>query len=168
MTSRVLELQARQGRYRFCATPGCTTRVYTGKQFCAACYVATQEGDVEQSRYSRLLYAKRKEEARIAAGKPTPAYHCSRCVLWDHRCSIGIPEGVGTFAQDCAAFQLALTADTANPLHPETQDAVQGRLELAYAAAGRHDPTHPHHQLYTNVFGELDAKGISLEPVGGA
>jgi hypothetical protein len=168
MTSRVLELQARQGRYRFCATPDCTTRVYTGKQFCAACYAATAVGAADLSHRGRLLYAKRKEEARIAAGKPTPACHCSRCALWDHGCTIGIPEGIGTFAQDCAAFQLAMTADTTNPLHPATQDAVQGRLELAYATAGRHDPTHPFHSLYTDVFGELDAKGITLEPVGGA
>jgi hypothetical protein len=155
------ELQARQGRYRLCATPGCTTRIYTGGQLCGACYHASPEGIAEDNRHSRYLYGRRKEQARLAAGTPVPALHCSRCVHWENRCTMGFPDGIGTFAEDCAAFLLPMTMD--NLLHPFHQDVVQDRLERAYDAAGRNDPAHPQHLLYTNVFGELDAKGIHLE-----
>jgi hypothetical protein len=42
------------------------------------------------------------------------------------------------------------------------QDHVQARLDAAYALAGRHDPAHPKHAIYTGVFEELEEQGISL------
>ena len=38
-----------------------------------------------------------------------------------------------------------------NNCDPTQQQAVQDRLEQLYADAGRHDPDHPMHALYTGL-----------------
>lgn len=48
-------------------------------------------------------------------------------------------------------------------LHPRVQQPVQDRLDLAFFATGRDHADHPFHNLYTDVFGELEAKGIRLD-----
>jgi hypothetical protein len=50
-----------------------------------------------------------------------------------------------------------------NDLHPIVQQAVQDRLETAYCLAGRNDPDHPMHCLYTDLVGELKAKEITID-----
>ena len=157
------KLTVRQASYRLCATSGCRTKVHSGCQFCARCYRNTPEGAQEANQETRRRYWLHQEARRRAAGKPLPAFHCQRCRLWDGRCSIGIPEGIGTFAEDCSAYHPTMTADTNDVLHPIRQQEVQDRLERAYLAAGRDDASHPLFSLYTDVFGELDAKGIQLD-----
>jgi len=160
------KLTIRQAGYRLCETPGCNTRVHGAGQFCARCYAATPEGMRENNLNTRRAYWVRKEESRLRTGQPLPAYHCQRCTLWgEGRCSIGIPEGIGTFAEDCGAFTPQMF-DLDNVLHPMVQQDVQDRLEMAYLAAGRDKPDHPLHCLYTDVFGELNAKGIQLDGGG--
>jgi hypothetical protein len=155
------KLTVRQASYRLCLTAGCRTRVHGNRLHCARCYRNTPEGAQEANQDTRRRYWEHQEAKRQAAGKPLPAFHCQRCVQWEHRCLLGFPEGVGTFAEDCAAFLPAMTTD--NPLHPIQQQEVQYRLDRAYLAAGRQNPLHPFHARYTDVFGELAAKGIELD-----
>jgi len=148
--------------HRDCATPGCTTRVYGIGVLCAKCFALSPEG-----KHARAVQQQRRryellEDKRLARGDPAPAVHCTRCIHWHHGCGLGFPEGVGSFAEDCAVFSVTATDTPSEILHPDVQDMVQHLLERAYVLAGRTDRTHPYYALYTNVFGELKSKGISI------
>jgi hypothetical protein len=152
----------KQAGFRLCVTQGCRTRVHGGRQYCAVCYRSTPEGTRENNANSRRVYWERKEAARVNERQPLPALHCQRCRHWDGFCSLGIPEGIGTFAEDCSAFYPLMAANFTDPNHPIHQQVVQDRLERAYLTAGRNDPSHPLFSRYTDVFGELAAKGIEF------
>ena len=148
--------------HKVCATEGCSTRVYGVGLFCGKCFAASPEGKrLKQVQEQRRRY-ELKEAARVARGLPLPAVHCSRCIHWHFGCGMGFPEGIGSFAEDCAVFTVTAIDLDVETNHPDIQQMVQDRLERAYNAAGRHDPQHPYHSLYTDVFGELAAKGINI------
>ena len=148
--------------HKKCATPGCPTRVYNVGIFCAKCFLQTPEG-----KRQKLVQQQRKryevaEAARLARGEPAPAIHCTRCIHWHYGCGLGFPEAVGRFAEDCSVFTVTAIDPEIEALHPDIQQTVQDRLDRAYDLAGRSDPSHPFHSLYTDVFGELSAKGIAF------
>jgi len=145
-----------------CITEGCQTRVYSDGLLCAKCRAQTPEGKAEKALRSLKAGARRREKERIAAGRPLPETHCQRCVHWlSDSCSLGFPEGVGSFAEECSCYTVSEIDLNAETNHPDIQDGVQERLDRAYELAGRADPAHPQHCLYTNVFGELREKGLA-------
>ena len=158
-----LETTIRQSAFRRCHNPDCTRRVYGGGLYCSQCYSVTPAGKAERVRETTRSTYRRKEQERERTGQPLPEIHCSRCVHWlEEECSLGFPEGLGSFAEDCSCFTVTAIDLEAEALHPDIQDTVQGRLETAYHLAGRDDKNHPFHSLYTNVFGELETRGISI------
>lgn len=148
--------------HKVCASPGCSTRVYSLGIFCAKCFAASPEGRRQKQVLDQRRRYEAKEEARLASGQPAPAVHCTRCLHWYHGCGMGFPEGIGSFAEDCAVFSVTAIDLDQEALHPDIQQMVQDRLDRAYELAGRSDPTHPFYSRYTDVFGELSAKGITV------
>ena len=148
--------------HKVCAVAGCKTRVYGVGIFCAKCFGAMPEGRRQKQQQEQRRRYEIKENNRIARGDPAPAVHCTRCIHWHHGCCMGFPEGIGSFAEECAVFSVTAIDLDLETNHPDVQEMVQGRLDRAYELAGRSDPQHPQHSLYTNVFGELATKGISV------
>lgn len=148
---------------KICSTDGCTTRVYGVGVLCGKCHANSPEGKAEKNRQALRLAWQRREDARLAAGLPLPEVHCNRCLHWgDGLCTMGFPEGFGSFAKDCSCYTVGQINLDAETNHPDIQEMVQQRLDRAYELAGRHEPSHPLHSLYTNVFGELAVKGIAV------
>lgn len=148
--------------HKVCAMEGCTTRVYGVGLFCAKCFSQTPEGKRQKQQQEQRRRYEIKERNRLACGEPAPAVHCTRCIHWYFGCGMGFPEAIGSFAEECAVFSVSAIDLDQETNHPDIQQMVQDRLERAYELAGRTDPQHPFHSLYTDVFGELDAKGIAI------
>jgi hypothetical protein len=148
--------------HKVCAAPGCKTRVYGVGIFCAKCFSQTPEGKRQKQQQEQRRRYEIKESNRIASGLPAPAVHCTRCIHWHHGCCMGFPEGIGSFAEECAVFSVTAIDLDLETNHPDVQEMVQGRLDRAYELAGRSDPAHPFFSRYTGVFDELHAKGIPI------
>jgi len=107
--------------HKVCATEGCSTRVYGVGLFCGKCFAASPEGKrLKQVQEQRRRY-ELKEAARVARGLPLPAVHCSRCIHWHFGCGMGFPEGIGSFAEDCAVFTVTAIDLDAETNHPDIQ-----------------------------------------------
>lgn len=61
---------------------------------CAVCYKATPDGIAERKRLSR--------ERRFAAHASMDV--CSKCLQWQDRCRLGVPEAGTTYAALCSAY----------------------------------------------------------------
>jgi hypothetical protein len=148
--------------HKVCAVAGCKTRVYGVGIFCAKCFSQTPEGKRQKQQQEQRRRYEIKESNRIASGLPAPAVHCSRCIHWHQGCCMGFPEGIGSFAEECAVFSVTAIDLDLETNHPDVQEMVQERLDRAYELAGRSDPAHPFFSRYTGVFDELHAKGIPI------